>query len=234
MIKALIAVGAILGAFAAGLAGVYFAMPALSPETVERVQTHLDSLAVADSLIALGISPDSLAIVLADSAATAQADSLAMASSDSLADAGGEPSGSDSSQTALEGAATIQDSLMTLQQSVEGLLKEKARLLDQIKALQARVQTQQSQEAEAQGLSATLAKLEDKELAGVVEQLDMAVLQILYKQASARNRTRLLQAMPPPVAATFVQSLVQPGRAAATTPPDTTSRTPAAGSEPLP
>ena len=230
MKKALIAVGAVVVAFAAGLAGVYFAMPVLSPQMVERAQVHLASLAVADNLArvdSLGLSaestnrpPDSLAATLPDS--------LAATLPDSLADAGGVQAVSNSA----DGAA-IQDSLALLHQRVEGLLREKGTLVEQVKALREQFETQQTQHAEAKELRATLAKLEDKELAGVVEQLDMGVLEILYKQASARNRARLLQAMRPQVAASFVNSLVQPpGRAAVTARPDTVSNTQAAGSEP--
>ncbi len=234
MKKALIAVGAVVAAFAAGLAGVYFAMPVLSPQMVERAQVHPDSLAVADNLArvdSLGLSAESI---------NRPPDSLAATLPDSLADAGGAQAVSNSADgaapdggsTPVEDEAAIQDSLALLHQRVEGLLREKGTLVEQVKALREQFETQQTQHAEAKELSATLAKLEDKELAGVVEQLDMGVLEILYKQASARNRARLLQAMRPQVAASFVNSLVQPGRVAATPPPDTTSSKEAAGSEP--
>ncbi|MFB3131366.1 MAG: hypothetical protein ACE10K_02465 [Rhodothermales bacterium] len=251
MKKALIAVGAVVVAFAAGLAGVYFAMPVLSPQMVERAQVHLASLAVADNLArvdSLGLSaestnrpPDSLAATLPDSLAATLPHSLAATLPDSLADAGGVQAVSNSADGAApdggstpgEDGAAIQDSLALLHQRVEGLLREKGTLVEQVKALREQFETQQTQHAEAKELSAILAKLEDKELAGVVEQLNMAVLEILYKQASARNRARLLQAMRPQVAASFVNSLVQPpGRAAVTARPDTVSNTQAAGSEP--
>ncbi len=254
MKKALIAVGAVVAAFVAGLAGVYFAMPALSPEMVGKVQVHRDSLAVVDRLYSLGLfadstyvppdslaltQSDSLALTQSDSLALTQSDSLALMQSDSLADAGGAQAvsngaavfPSDGASAPSEGEAVLQDSVTVLQHSVEGLIQEKGALLEQLKALQEQFRDQQTQGAKAQELSATLTKLEDKELAGVVEQLDMAVLEILYKQASGRNRARLLQAMPPQVAASFVQRLVQPTRAAVT---DTLSGTKADGSEPLP
>lgn len=228
MKKALIAVGAVVGAFALGMAGVYFAMPMVSPQMVEKAQIRLDSLAVADSLAiiadSLGVSPDSLMAMLPEP--VAEAESAPVDTTNTNEGAAKEPE----ETAALEVA--IEDSLATLQQSIEALLQEKEAMLNQLKTLQEQSQTQKTAQAVAQELSATLAKLEDKELAGVVEQLDMAVLKILYKQASARNRTRLLQAMPPAVAATFVQSLVQPGRAAASSPPDTTSSTGVAGSNP--
>lgn len=243
MKKALIAVGAVVVAFAAGLAGVYFAMPVLSPQMVERAQVHLASLAVADNLArvdSLGLSaestnrpPDSLAATLPDSLAATLPDSLADAGGVQAVSNSADGAAPDGGSTPGEDGAAIQDSLALLHQRVEGLLREKGTLVEQVKALREQFETQQTQHAEAKELSATLAKLEDKELAGVVEQLNMAVLEILYKQASARNRARLLQAMRPQVAASFVNSLVQPpGRAAVTARPDTVSNTQAAGSEP--
>ena len=235
MKQALIAVGAVLLAFVVGLAGVYFAMPALSPEMVGKVQAQRDSLAVIDSLYSLGLLTDSTYLLLdslaqSDSLAMAQADSLAQ--SDSLATAGGaQADSSDGAFASSESAVVLQDSMMVLQHSVAGLIQENGELLEQLKALREQFEGQQTQGARAQELSTTLSKLEDKELARVVEQLDLAVLELLYKNASGRNRTRLLQAMPPQVAASFVQRLVLPRRAAVT---DTLSGTRADGSEPLP
>ena len=164
MKKALIAVGAVVVAFAAGLAGVYFAMPVLSPQMVERAQVHPDSRAVADSL---GLSVDST---------NRPPDSLAATLPDSLADAGGAQAVSNSADgavpdggsTPVEDEAAIQDSLALLHQRVEGLLREKGTLVEQVKALREQFESQQTQHAEAKELSATLAKLEDKELAGVI------------------------------------------------------------------
>ncbi len=235
MKQALIAVGAVLLAFVVGLAGVYFAMPALSPEMVGKVQAQRDSLAVLDSLYSLGLLPDSTyhppdLLAQSDSLAMAQTDSLAQ--SDSLATAwGAQADSSDGAFASSESAVVLQDSMMVLQHSVAGLIQENGELLEQLKALREQFEGQQTQGARAQELSTTLSKLEDKELARVVEQLDLAVLELLYKNASGRNRTRLLQAMPPQVAASFVQRLVLPGRAAVT---DTLSGTRVDGSEPLP
>ncbi len=232
-------------AFAMGLAGVYFAMPVLSPAMAEGVQIHLDSLAVADSLASLALAgslgllpdgtnrpPDSLAVMLPDSLVRAQPDSLADAGSAQDSTRSADSLASGETTTAIEDSTAIQDSLAFLQRTLEGLLKEKGMLLAQVEALQEQSQNQQTQRTAAKELSTTLAKLEDKELAGVVEQLDMGVLEIIYTQASGRNRARLLQAMRPEVAARFVNNLVQPGRAVVTPAPDTTSSKEAVGSEP--
>ena len=237
MKKVLIAVGAVVVAFALGLAGVYFAMPMLSPGTAERVQIHLDSLAVVDSLASLGLvdslgflpegmirPTDSLAVMLPDSLADAGIAQDSTRSTDALA--------SDETTAAIEDSTATPDSLVVMQQTLDVFLKEKGMLLAQIEALQEQSQNQKTQQTAAKELSATLTKLEDKELAGVVGQLDVAVLEVIYTQASGRNRARLLQAMRPEVAARFVSNLVQPGRAVVAPAPDTTSSKEAAGSEP--
>jgi hypothetical protein len=62
-------------------------------------------------------------------------------------------------------------------------------------------------QAEAQALSGTLSKLEDAELRAILQRLDLDVVEMLYAASSARNRTRLLQALPSDRAARFVRYL---------------------------
>lgn len=232
-------------AFAMGLAGVYFAMPVLSPAMAEGVQIHLDSLVVADSLASLALAgslgllpdgtnrpPDSLAVMLPDSLVRAQPDSLADAGSAQDTTRSVDELASDETTTATEDETAIQDSLAVLQQRVEGLLLGERVHLEQIAELQVQLEAQQAQDDKIQQLNSTLSRLEDRDLADVVEQLDVAVLEVLYTQSSGRNRARLLQAMRPEVAARFVSNLVQPGRAVVAPAPDTTSSKEAAGSEP--
>lgn len=61
--------------------------------------------------------------------------------------------------------------------------------------------------AEAQALSGTLSKMEDDELAAILQRLDLEVVEMLYAGSSARNRTRLLQALSAERAARFVRYL---------------------------
>ena len=64
-------------------------------------------------------------------------------------------------------------------------------------------------------MSGTLTKLEDKELEAVLAELDQAMLESLYVEASARNRKRLLQSIPPERAALLVKGLMNPDAAPA-------------------
>lgn len=234
--KAIIAVVAFLGAFVAGVAGVYFAMPTFAPEKVERAKAHLDSLALVDSLalaFSRGMVPDSTAMPPGIGAMPATPpDSLGAAAPPAAAALPGAETASaiDPGSEAAPPADTardtaVQDSLRLFQQRFEGLERDQQQLIEQIEALKQQLKDQQSHGTDVQELSATLSKLEDKDLAEVVEKLDMDVLRTLYLQASARNRTRLLKAMPSHAAAGFVRQLVHPNKAAeapATALPDTT------------
>jgi len=57
-------------------------------------------------------------------------------------------------------------------------------------------------------LSATLTRIDDRQLAPILRELDMASLEVLYAESTGRNRTRLLQAMPAERAARFINERV--------------------------
>jgi len=239
MIKAVIATVSVLGAIAVGLVGMYFAMPTLAPEVVEKAVAELDSLARLDSLaqvLTMDLEPGGTELPAAiDSLIASSPDSLgrAMMPESTAEGNANPPMDAADGAVAAGGKMALQDSLDALQRRVAALSRERLYLLDEIKALQAQQKEQQALQGSVQELSTTLTKLEDKELASVLAQLDVSVLEALYKQASARNRTRLLQAMPPPVAADFIRRLVQPGGAVARPPvaPDTLSNAGVAGHE---
>ena len=71
-------------------------------------------------------------------------------------------------------------------------------------------QAEAAQAEQARELSNVISKLEDPELRALVTNLDPDVLAILYRESSARNKTRLLQAIPPDRAAAFVRGLIVP------------------------
>ncbi len=194
MKKAIIAVVAGLVAFVAGLAGSYFAMPSIAPSVVETALLSADSLAATPP-------PDSLALALPDSLL---ADTSALGAS---------------TQQAL--VAALRDSLAEARQHVQRMEDERSALLERLDATR-RGQATATKSPVAQGtieaLSTTLAKLEDKELAAILQQLDLNVLEMLYARASARTRPRLLRALPPDAAARFVRRLT-----GAPPPPDTTT-----------
>ena len=93
-------------------------------------------------------------------------------------------------------------------------------LLAKVQSMEERWKALQAKYDEAKQMSGTLTKLEDSELAALLENLDADVLESLYIEASSRNRTRLLQMMPAEKAASLVNTLTSPGTtfSASTTP----------------
>lgn len=166
-------------AFLAGLAGTYFVMPVVAPDFVEAERMRADSLARLDSL--------AQALPMADSLTAADTltapDSLARPASDSLA---------------ADGSATLRDSLATLQRRI-------ADYEAQINSYEEQARTARAQRIQASDLAGTLVKLEDRELARILSNLDLDVLELLYAESTARNRARLLGALDAARAAAFVR-----------------------------
>ena len=178
--------GSLLGVtfFVVGLVATFFAMPYLAPDMVERVRHELDSLAmVADG------SLDSLMEV--------------RRVEDSL--------------RALEIAKPVNGMLVGLRDSLDFMTQAlaieqlaKADLMERVAAIEARWKALQDKYDEARQLSGTLSKLEDNELANLLTKLEPDVIESMYVEASARNRTRLLQMLPADKAAELVQALADP------------------------
>jgi flagellar motility protein MotE (MotC chaperone) len=101
----------------------------------------------------------------------------------------------------------MQDSLQALQRRLHEMNTAFTSLQGEAEGLVERVNDFETVQVQTEDLSKTLTKMEDKELRAIVQQLDPEVLATLYKQASGRNRTRLLQALPPTQAAQFVHRL---------------------------
>lgn len=168
--------------FVAGAAGTYFLMPIVAPERVAEARQYLDSL----DAVAVGdtarFAPVDSALALMDSAVVDTTSSAldGLADSTTLASADAEAPAS----------ATAEVSAPSPPDPAQGA---------------AVAQAEQARE-----LSNVIAKLEDPELRALVSNLDPDVLTVLYRESSARNKTRLLQAIPPERAAQFVRGLIVP------------------------
>lgn len=173
--------------FAAGAAGTYFLMPAIAPEDVIVARRYSDSIrAVLDSADAR-MRPAAIGAdsLAAPVAAALGADSLAAPADPAL------PLGDTSAADALAAEP-------------EPLPGPDAAALAEAEA-----------EAErARELAGVLVKLDESELRALIAHLDADVLQAVYQQASARGKTKLLQAIPPEKAALFVRALVRPAERA--------------------
>lgn len=203
MKKVVVAIVVSAVSFAAGLGGLFFALPLLAPERVSEARQQLDSLGYVFE------DPDSIAVLpeafIPDTAGVelTETDSMVIAT-DSLPDP--LPPA-----VALKSAAI--DSTEIFRRLLAGATEENKSLKKQMDALQAEVKALRVRQAEASSVGATLSKLEDKELSKIVSQLDLDTLNLLYQQASPRNQSRLLAAMSADRAARLVRNLIKPGSA---------------------
>lgn len=152
-------------------------------------------------------------------AARAPADSLA----DGLAAAAGDSLRADTlaAPAAAGGAslAAVEDTVAMLRRRLREAEEAASSRRTSVQAAEERLATLRAQRTGATELSATLAELEDAELAAILRRLDLPVLKRLYAEATGRNRKRLLKAMPADRAAHFVGQIVTaeaPARRAST------------------
>ncbi|MEM8486293.1 MAG: hypothetical protein AAF564_12145 [Bacteroidota bacterium] len=185
MKKAIIAVLATATFFLVGTFATYFAIPKFSPDMAERAQWRADSIRMMKD----GTFPDSLL----------NPEDYDMIDTSLLA----RPL-----NTMLVG---LRDSLSQLHSSLGNEMESKEALMEKVKSMESRWEALQAKYDEAKLMSGTLAKLEDNELSALLESLETDVIESLYIEASARNRTRLLQMMPADKAASLVNTLTAPG-----------------------
>ncbi len=214
-----------LASFAVGLIGVYLAMPSLAPKVVESTQQRIDSLAAASgkSLTdssGIGAPPLEAAGVLAI-ADTHSVTSIRTASDST------RYIPLDSARALIRHLTALEDSLRHLSTDLRAADEHVAALQRQNATLKENLAALEVQRAQAVDLSSTLTDLDIRQLRPILEQLDVKVLTRLYDEASGRNRTRLMKALPPDRAARFINRLVDGMRA---TGPSPTSSSPASTS----
>lgn len=194
--KALLAVGASLLAFAAGLIGTFFLLPMVAPDFAEELLTPPDSTAMpSDSLMLAdrdSLAPDP-ARALLDSLAH---DSTAVLDSTLL-------------RALAPGMMAIhQDSVAALRADLRDKMRTQETLEQELTSLRSEVAALHARKDEMTELSATLTRIDDRQLAPILRELDMASLEVLYAESTGRNRTRLLQAMPAERAARFINERI--------------------------
>ncbi|MFN3596095.1 MAG: hypothetical protein ACK41D_02350 [Rubricoccaceae bacterium] len=108
---------------------------------------------------------------------------------------------------ALDLADPAADSLALLRKYVSDAQRALPRVLARIDTLEQALQARQDRQQRARELAATLPRLEDRELRSLLAQLDADVLVDIYAEASPRNRTRLLGALPAARGAALVERI---------------------------
>lgn len=225
MKNALLIAGIALASFLVGFVLLTYKMPSVAPQRAEEARQYVDSIMTAtgrdgqtDSLAApVESAPDSLRI---DSMGGIVADSnrqrIAMAALE---------------KASAEGImAVLRDSLRRVTARVHALTTENQTLRQDLNRVKNGASPKASPE-EVATLTATLAKLDDKQLRPILKDVDGVVLEQLYRSASGRTQARLIEAMPADRAASFVRKLVQgtdgsgspsSGTGGTTSPPKTT------------
>lgn len=181
MKKSLLIIGVGVLAFSLSLIGTYLAMPYIAPGLVAQSTAPTDSTA-----------PDSLTqrdqlIALIDSLESGQSDALF------------------AEQATVN---RLRDSLTTVHDSLSNVQSRTWTLRDQLQELQRRVESLEATQAKAADISQTLTDLDIREMRAVLAPLNLPVYEALYAQTTGRDRTRLLQAMPPDKAAQLVDRIV--------------------------
>jgi len=180
MKKSLMVIGVGLLAFTVSLIGSYFAMPYIAPDVVAQSQP-------ADSLASDSLDQRAKLMALIDSLNS------------------GDPKALFAQQASVN---QLRDSLTTVHDSLSSVQSRTSTLQAQLDELQQRVSSLESTQAKAADISNTLTDLDLREMRAVLAPLNLNVYESLYAQTSGRNRTRLLQALPPDKAARLVDRIV--------------------------
>ncbi len=199
MKKILTIVGISLPAFVLGFIGIYFAMPMLAPERVEETQHMLDSLRVQNSLAGI---EDSTLVAMQYHAFGVITDSLN--ASLTRLDSSVHRSILQQEQT----IAFLRDSLKMAHERLKSTLEETSKMKQVIDELNERLEAIEAKRVEARNLSSTLPKLDIGELSPILQNLELSVVEMVYTEATARNRTKILQALSSERAARFVRHLM--------------------------
>ncbi len=186
MKKAIIAILATTILFILGIFATFYTMPYIAPDLVEQTQWRIDST----QMVKDGTFPDSLL----NPEEVWPIDTVTLVKPLNVLLTG------------------LRDSLDTLGSSLGNEIVTKDSLLARVQEMEKRWDMLQAKYDEAKQMSTTISKLEDRELAELLATLDEEVLESLYVEASARNRTRLLQMMPAEKAAVLVNALTNPGQ----------------------
>jgi len=194
--KALLATGASLIAFAVGLIGAFFLLPMVAPDVADELLTPPDSTAMP-----------------ADSLRLADGDSLARDPARALLDSLAHDSTAVLDSTLLQAlepdmVTLHEDSIAALRADLRDKMRAQEALEQELALLRSEVTDLRARKDDMTELSATLTRIDDRQLAPILRELDMASLEVLYAESTGRNRTRLLQAMPAERAARFINERV--------------------------
>lgn len=197
----ILSIAAILS-FVLGTAGIYLAMPSLAPSVVDSTRMSIDSLAYL--ALASGDSAGPAAGGSQDGAI--RSDTLGTADGAADVDSLRVDTSAPISMASVE--SILSDSLRRTTRRVKRLERENTALTTQLDGMKQKFDAYSAKQVDTAELGKSLSKLEDKQLGNILAGLDLGVVEQLYAEVSGRDRSRLLQNMPPDRAARFVKMLV--------------------------
>lgn len=191
----------------AGLVGTYFALPVVAPNAVEQAAPP-DSAAAPSPSDPAPSTKTNPAVPTESASPTTRPDSTTVSSADSSRSDSTAVPQPDQQLASFEAVHMLRDSLRMMRDSVNTLADKSQTLEGDLQKLRSQLQSLQATRTKAADIAKTLTKLEDEELEAVLSKLDMQTYEILYTEATGRNRTRLLRALPPQEAARLVNRMI--------------------------
>lgn len=195
----LIIAGASIASLLLATTGAYFVLPLVAPGVGDQPVTHR-SKAVSSDSASTRVDTMTSAIDSTRGGRRTTSDS---------SEAARDRSKSTSGNRAMAVQAALRDSIEDLKGRLENREKEVATLRADKKDLQTKLAAAERSEVKVTELSSALLDMRQRELAALLKNVEMTVLERLYQQASGGARTRLLRSMPPGRAANFVNKVVK-------------------------
>lgn len=191
------AVGASIIAFVIGILGFYSAIPHVAPDHVKRATGDTLSMSAVDSLIRAR-------------AADAESDSLAAVHEAALEIVGLTPDSLDRLRLQAKRTEVLRDSLTMLTRTIDRKQSRQDSLFTALDEAKARAEKLEKSDQTAEEISSAFTEMENNEMSQILEHIHPAVLRQLYDKASAKDRSRILRALSPDMAARFLAGLVDP------------------------
>ncbi len=191
------AVGASIIAFVIGILGFYSAIPHVAPDHVKRATGDTLSMSAVDSLIRAR-------------AADAESDSLAAVHEAALEIVGLTPDSLDRLHLQAKRTEVLRDSLTMLTRTIDRKQSRQDSLFTALDEAKARAEKLEKSDQTAEEISSAFTEMENNEMSQILEHIHPAVLRQLYDKASAKDRSRILRALSPDMAARFLAGLVDP------------------------
>ena len=192
-----LAIGASIIAFVIGVLGFYSAIPHLAPDHVKRATGDTLSESAVDSLIRAR-------------AAQARKDSLAAVEEAALEIVGLTPDSLDQLRLMANRSEVLRDSVAALAELIDRKENTADSLLTALDEAKARADKLEKSDQTAEEISKAFTEIEDNDMREILAHIHPTVLRQLYNKASARDRSRILRALSPDMAARFLEGLVDP------------------------